>query len=253
MLKTKTPAIRFWFDFLAMHLTDSKASSWCFQRWKHLLQQQEEGKDLFLFNVGKETLAGSLFVFILKRAKTTFSVVVLKELISHFVYYISKSASECSAQFWHLNLSPVLYNGLEQVSSPHLRTKVGWKTGSPSARRVDPDTSLNKPCLEVCLCPHGSQSDAAVHLSHTLGDSSLANLPAGMERSPFLFYFRALRSKTALLLFFTSVDAVSLFPSDYVASCCVVHHLVDTRRNWRWDWDILGEKQPFQHFQASLH
>lgn len=60
---------------------------------------------MFLFDVGKEkkmlapTLAGSLFVFILKRAKTTFSVVVLKELISHFVYYISKSASECSAQF----------------------------------------------------------------------------------------------------------------------------------------------------------
>lgn len=41
-------------------------------------------------------LAGSLFVFILERAKTTFSVVVLKELISHFVYYISKSAVHSS-------------------------------------------------------------------------------------------------------------------------------------------------------------
>lgn len=208
-----------------------------FQRWKHLLQQQEEGKDLFLFNVSKEknktlapALTGSLFAFILKPAKTTFSVVVLKELISHFVYFISKSASECSAEFWHLNLSPVLYNGLEQVGPPDLRTRVGWITGSPSARRVDPDTSLNKPCLEVCWCPRGSQSHAAVHLSHTLGDSSLANSPAGLERSPFLFYFRALQSKTALPLFFTSVDAVTLFPSEYVAS-----------------------EQPFQHFQASLH
>lgn len=61
---------------------------------------------MFLFNVSKEknktlapALTGSLFAFILKPAKTTFSVVVLKELISHFVYFISKSASECSAEF----------------------------------------------------------------------------------------------------------------------------------------------------------
>lgn len=73
--------------------------------------------------------------------------------------------------------------------------------GSPSARQVNPDTALSKPCLEVCFCPHGSQSDAAVHLSHTLGDSSLANLPAGMERSLLekKMFSECYRVQTALL------------------------------------------------------
>lgn len=65
---------------------------------------------------------------------------------------------------------------------------------------------------QASLCPRGSQCDAASHLSHTLGDSSLANLPAGMEGSLFWGHVGVSQGKTALLLLITPVGRRTLFP-----------------------------------------